>query len=55
VGEAGVPPPRAGRMSLTLAYRAGLDRVRTSYWVEPEHEAALRQLADAVTQTKGEA
>jgi hypothetical protein len=53
--EIGVEPPRAGRLSLTLAYRAGLDRVRTSYWVEPENEAALRQLADAVAQTKGEA
>jgi hypothetical protein len=53
--EIGVEPPRAGRLSLTLAYRAGLDRVRTSYWVEPEHEAALRQLADAVAQTRGEA
>lgn len=55
VVEIGVEPPRAGRLSLALAYRAGLDRVRTSYWVESEHEAALRQLADAVTRTKGEA
>jgi hypothetical protein len=53
--EIGVEPPRAGRLSLTLAYRAGLDRVRTSYWVVPENEAALRQLADAVARTKGEA
>jgi hypothetical protein len=51
----GVGPSRAGRLSLTLAYRAGLMKTKTSYWVEPEYEAALRRLADAVTQTKGEA
>jgi hypothetical protein len=55
IAEIGIEPPRAGRLSLTLAYRAGLTRIKTSYWVEPEHEAALRELADAVTQTKGEA
>jgi hypothetical protein len=48
-------PPRAGRLSLTLEYRAGLDMVRTSYWVEPEYEAALRRLVDAVATTKGQA
>jgi len=48
-----VEPSRAGRLSLTLRYRAG-DSVRTSYWVEPEHEAALRRLVDAVA-TRGEA
>jgi hypothetical protein len=32
-----------------------LDRVKTSFWVEPEHEATLRRLADAVMQTKGDA
>jgi hypothetical protein len=53
--EIGVGPPRAGRLSLTLAYRAGLMKTKTSYWVEPEYEAALRRLADAVTQTRGEA
>jgi hypothetical protein len=53
--EISVEPPRAGRLSLTLRYRAGLDRVRTSYWVAPEHEAALRRLVDAVATTKGEA
>ena len=42
-------PPRAGRFSLTLGYRAGLDRARTSYWIEPEHRlvAAVRTKRDA--------
>ncbi len=53
--EIGVEPPRAGRMSLTLLYRAGLMKARTSYWVEPAHEAALRQLVDMVATTKGAA
>ena len=53
--EIAAEPPRAGRLSLTLRYRAGLDRVRTSYWVEPEHEVALRRLVDAVATTKGQA
>jgi hypothetical protein len=53
--EIGVEPPRAGRLSLTLRYRAGLDRVGTSSWVEHQHEAALRRVVDAVTRTKGEA
>jgi hypothetical protein len=48
-------PPRAGRLSLTLGYRAWLDMVRTNYWVEPEHEAALRRLVAAVATTKGQA
>ena len=50
--EIAVEPPRAGRLSLTLRYRAGLDGVRTSYWVQPVHEAALRQLVDAIATTK---
>ena len=53
--EIGVEPPRAGRLSLTLAYRAGLMKNKTSYWVEPEHEAALRRLVDAVETTNGAA
>ena len=53
--EIGVEPPRAGRLSLTLAYRAGLDRAGTSYSVQPEHEAALRRLVDAVATLQGEA
>jgi hypothetical protein len=42
-----VEPPPAGRLSLALVYRAGLNRVKTSRWVQPEHEATLRQLVDA--------
>jgi hypothetical protein len=53
--EIAVSPPRAGRLSLRLGYWAGLDRARTSYWVAPEHAAALRRLADAVATTTGEA
>jgi len=53
--EIGVEPPRAGRLSLALVYRAGLNRIKTSRWVQPEHEAALRQLVDAVTKSKREA
>jgi hypothetical protein len=44
----GVKPPRAGRLSLTLEFRAGLDNVKTSYWVEPANEAALNELVSAV-------
>ena len=44
----GTKPPRAGRLSLTLEYRAGLNNVKTSYWVEPENEAALEELVSAV-------
>jgi hypothetical protein len=53
--EIRVKPPRAGRFSLRLRYRAGLDSVRTSHWVEPEHEAALRRLVKDVAATIGEA
>jgi hypothetical protein len=50
--EIGVALPRAGRASLSLMSRAGLDTVTTSSWVEPEHGAALRRLTDAVMETK---
>jgi hypothetical protein len=53
ITDIGVEPPRAGRLSLRLAYRAGLNKAKTSYWVQPEHEAALHRLVDAVT-TQGE-
>jgi hypothetical protein len=53
--EIGVEGPRAGRLSLSVVYRAGLDRVKTSFWVGPEHEAALRRLVDAVMETKRDA
>ncbi len=54
ISAIGVEPRRAGRLSLRLAYRAGLDRRKTSYWVEPEHEAALHRLVDAVMTQKEE-
>jgi hypothetical protein len=52
--EIGVEGRRAGRLSLTLVYRAGLNRVETSRWVEGEHEATLRQLVDSVMTSKRE-
>jgi hypothetical protein len=53
--EIGVEPPRAGRPSRSLVYRAGLDTVKTSFWVGPAHEGALRRLVDAVMETKRDA
>jgi hypothetical protein len=53
--DIGVEPRKAGRLSLRLAYRAGLNRAKTSYWVQPEHEAELHRLVDAVTTQKEEA
>jgi hypothetical protein len=53
--EIGVEPACAGRLSLTLGHRAGLDKTRASYGVEPQHEAALRRLVKDVAVTKGEA
>ena len=47
--DIGVEPPRAGRLSLTLTYRAGLSRNKTSYWVDASHEAALNELVEAVS------
>ena len=56
ISHVGVEPPRAaGRLSLALVYRAGLATVKTSFWVEPEHETKLRRLVDAVTELKGQA
>ena len=48
-----VKPPRAGRLTLALEYRAGLDNAKTSFWVEPEHEAALRELVAAIEAERG--
>jgi hypothetical protein len=48
-----VKPPRAGRLSLQLKYLAGLDTVKTSYWVEPENEAALHELVAALKAEAG--
>ena len=46
--EIGTKPPRAGRLSLTLSYRAGLDKVGRSWWVEQSNEAALNALVGEV-------
>ena len=46
--EIGVLPPQGGRPSLTLRYRAGLRKNETSFWVEPEHEAALHELVETL-------
>jgi hypothetical protein len=43
-----IEPPKLGRLSLALEYRAGLGTTKTGYWVEQEHEAGLRELVDAV-------
>lgn len=51
--DIGTKPPRTGRLSLTLKYLAGLDTVKTSYWVEPEHEGALNELVAAVRAEAG--
>jgi hypothetical protein len=53
--QIGVEPPRAGRRSLALVDRAWLDRVDTSFGVEPGQQAALRLLANAVMDTKRDA
>ena len=38
----------AGRLSLKIAYRAGLNNVKTSAWVEEQHRADLNELVGAV-------
>jgi hypothetical protein len=48
IQEIGVDPPHAGRLSLAVKWRAGLDTARTSFWVEPENEPALSELVAAV-------
>jgi hypothetical protein len=48
ITEIGIDPPRAGRLSLTLAYRAGLGKHTTGYWVEAKHAAALRHFVECV-------
>jgi hypothetical protein len=44
----GVLPPTAGRLCLTLRFRAGSRKHETSYWVELRHEPALRELVKAI-------
>ena len=48
IEEISVKPPRAGRFTLAVKFRAGLDRQTRGYWVEPEHEAALRAFVSDV-------
>jgi hypothetical protein len=48
ISEIAIAPPVAGRLSLAVSYRAGLDKVGRSYWVERRHDAALRALVAAV-------
>ena len=47
--DIGIEEPRMGRYSLRLKYRAGLGTTKTSYWVEPQNEPALRELVDTVS------
>lgn len=45
--EIGVKPPRAGRLTLSVKYRAGLDKPRVNYWVDARDEPALRAFVAA--------
>ena len=49
IEEIYVKPPRAGRFSLKVKFRAGLGRQTHGYWVEASHEAALHALVSRVT------
>jgi hypothetical protein len=49
-----IKPPKLGRLSLALEYRAGLGTTKTGYWVESEYEAKLRELVDAVARDAAE-
>ena len=49
IEEIYVKPPRAGRFSLKVKFRAGLGWQKHGYWVEAEHEAALHALVSKVT------
>ncbi len=48
IEEIYVKPPRFGRFSLKLKFRAGLGWQKHGYWVEAEHEAALHALVSRV-------
>lgn len=48
VEEIYVKPPRAGRFTLKVKFRAGLGWKKYGYWVEAEHEAALNALVSTV-------
>ena len=49
IEEISVKPPRAGRFSLKIKYRAGLGWRKHGYWVEAQHETALQALVSRVT------
>jgi hypothetical protein len=49
IEEIYVKPPRAGRFSLKIKFRAGLGWRKHGYWVEAQHEAALQALVSRVT------
>jgi len=42
-----VKPPRAGRLTMKVAYRAGFNTNKRSFWVEMPNEIALHQLVGA--------
>lgn len=48
-----IEPPKLGRLSLALEYRAGLSTTKTGYWVEQEYEDKLRKLVEAVASDAG--
>jgi hypothetical protein len=43
-----VEPPKKGRLSVKFEYQAGLNKNKTSAWIEEEHEAELNELVSAV-------
>lgn len=45
--------PKAGRLSLTIEYQAGLNKNKTGAWVEQQHEAVLNELVAAVQAAMG--
>ena len=44
---------KAGRLSVKIAYAAGLNNVKTSAWVEEQHAAELDELVGAVRAAMG--
>src|SRR5215211_3779764 len=49
ITDIAIKPPRGGRLSLKLKYRAGLNKVGCGYWVEQHNEAALSDLVQRIT------
>jgi hypothetical protein len=48
IQEIYIKPPRAGRLTLKVKFRAGLGWRKHGYWVEGQHEAALHALVATV-------